>query len=120
MKCDRCGSEITVPTGSGGTGYATTDKGEKVCYKCCAVEDEQYMKDHGVNTLYLSNGKITNWPGTLQYPANRIHESRHNLGHTRVDVWFYGPDNKIWHGVNIGDNQILRCKRTQRAVFPRY
>ena len=35
----------------------------------------------------------------------------------RLDVWFYGPDGYIWHGVQYGDNtQIVHCKRSSERV----
>lgn len=38
--------------------------------------------------------------------------SRNNFGAQRMDVWFraFGAN---WHGVNVGDNDILRVKKTK-------
>lgn len=58
---------------------------------------------------------VSNWPGTLKFDvhAGAIKRGHHNIARTRVDVWFRGPDGFTWHGVNIGDNMICRCKRTK-------
>lgn len=32
----------------------------------------------------------------------------------RTDYWFTGPDGKNWHGVNIGDMDLVRCHRLKR------
>lgn len=59
---------------------------------------------------------VSNWPGSLQVAIPiPPRKSRHNFGLWRLDFWF--PfEGFWWHGYNIGDNQIARCKRTKRAV----
>lgn len=53
----------------------------------------------------------TNWPGTLRIPAGIKHAPRAGgFGANRVDAWFEYQGAR-WHGVNRGDNQILRCRR---------
>ena len=94
------------------------------CYKCCADREKTRMLDTGRATLYLTRETIagghvrhfaTNWPGELKFRVHTISKGRHNIARTRVDVWFIGPDDKPWHGVNIGDNDILRCRRVQHG-----
>ena len=103
----------------------------KVCYDCCSKHDLAYMKREGKIVLYITerrsvdiNGelqrtptRITNWPESLSFPVNRYHYSDHNMTgpNGRLDVWFH-HDGHTWHGVNIGDNMILRCKRTQEKA----
>lgn len=127
FKCADC--QITAPVQTaGGTGYATLRNGRKVCYACCAVRDRADMEKTGRALLYLTHETerrgpqhadevriyyATNWPGTLRIRiGGAARHSRNNFGAQRTDVWFRhaGAD---WHGVNIGDNQILRCKRTK-------
>ena len=73
------------------------------------------MTEHGRIMLYLSNGEVMNWPGTLRFPAH-VRKGRHNIAGSRYDVWFAGPDGFQWHGVQYGDNtQICHCKRTKQV-----
>lgn len=77
------------------------------------------MKRTGRATLYLvdtqaSLGRpwaVQNWPGTLSMPVHHSRTGRHNIARRRVDVWFTGPDGAPWYGVNIGDTQIIHCRR---------
>ena len=52
------------------------------------------------------------WAATEKdkFRCQNARQSRHNIGRTRIDVDFY-IDNERWHGINIGDNDILRAKR---------
>lgn len=126
--CADCHQTKPVKT-DGGTGYGEWN-GDKVCYDCCAIRDRKDMTETGRAVLYLSkanekdtapngfNGSkgvsrwvVTNWPGTLRFNAY-VKTGRHNIGRTRCDAWFTGPDGKQWHGVQIGEwSQICRCKR---------
>ena len=102
--------------------YGKDNEGNKVCIECCGVRDKADMIETGKATLYLTMDKdgsnfITNWPGTLKIvlPSGAIRKGRHNIARTRYDVWFYGPDQKPWHGVQYGENtQIIHCKRIKK------
>ncbi len=126
-----------------GTGYACGDaepvnkpdfplpplkRGEQVerskalCYPCCGKNDEAAMIRDGRAVLYLVSRSparvewhVTNWPGTLDLETTERRYSKHGggFGAQRTDVWFTGPDGKPWHGVNQGDNQVLRCRRVK-------
>lgn len=118
-----------------GTGYAQCTKSEtlalphgakltipegKICYECVARWDTAYMFTHGKNGLYLKGHKdidgtlhdcvVTNWPGSLSIPCRVISRSRNNMGAQRIDVRFKFQGAE-WTGTNIGDNDIVRCKR---------
>lgn len=101
----------------GGTGYGQDKDGNKVCYACCAIQDRKEMDETGKFVGYLSKGKdekweFTNWPGTLRFPAN-IKKNNHNWHNTqRTDCWFV-VDGFVWHGINLGDMQICRARRTK-------
>lgn len=97
--------------------FGFNSQNQPVCYDCCGVEDEKYMRKNGIHgSLYLTNdGKVCNWPNTLSFPVEYQRIGTHNWGCVRTDVWFNGPDGHVWHGVNIGDNEICRCKRTRRV-----
>lgn len=90
-----------------------------ICYPCCAENDRRDMIATGRAVLYLVDSQasvgraytVQNWPGSLSLPVRYSKSGRHNIARRRVDVWFTGPDGAEWHGVNIGDNQILRCRR---------
>jgi hypothetical protein len=57
---------------------------------------------------------VSNWIGTFKVPAY-VKSSWHNFAGKdgRRDVWF-SLDGERWHGVNIGDSQIVRAKRLKR------
>ena len=97
-------------------GFAYDDAGQMFCYDCCAKNDIEQMRRTGKAILYLNEKtrEVTNWPGTLRLHCGAPKKSWHNRAGRdgRVDVWF-DFDGATWHGVNIGDNQILRCKRTK-------
>jgi len=140
-KCERCGREITRGATDLGAGFAlvgTRGRNAVVCYACCAEMDKLYMRRRGETTLYLvkvhapeglglgsdwphmeTDGRkyrweVTNWPGTLRFRCG-VKVGRHNMSGKRFDAWFsFGG--REWHGVNIGDNQLLRCRRTKRPA----
>lgn len=117
-----CG-HAAVPKPIGGTGYAETSNGARICYACCAQRDRETMIVEGTSgglPLYLSqrpaDGRwmVGNWPGTLSFPVSYHSKSRHNIATTRYDVWFNGPDGYLWHGSLYGENTlIVHCKRTR-------
>lgn len=116
--CADCGKTIEPPANSCGTGYGTARDGAKVCYECCGKRDAADMRQSGRATLYLSgklgvDARVTNWPATLVFPVGSFKTGRHNVAGFRFDVWFRGPDNATWHGVQYGRNtEILHCRRT--------
>jgi len=112
------------------TGYGIDADGKKHCYQCCAENDRKTMRDTGKICLYLCpndslksqpqwNGsgshKVTNWPGSLEFPTHYIKTGRHNIAGVRYDFWFQF-EGEQWHGVQYGDNtQIAHCQRTKTA-----
>lgn len=122
--CDRCASTNAINV-SGASGYANTDKGETICYQCCADDDRDYMLKHGKIALYDTNwgptgtnlGSVSNWCGTLEIPIVRRSRSSHNIARYRYDVWFK-YNGHVWHGVRYGDNtQIVHCKATLERSY---
>ena len=111
--CDLCQKEIVSEKYS--PGYGTNEQGQKVCYTCCGVQDEQYMYDHNKVMLYLvqntdESWQVTNWPGTLRIDVQLPRKGHHNIAGTRYDVWFTFAG-KHWHGVQYGEwTQICHCK----------
>ena len=77
------------------------------------------MTDNGRIALYLtkdgSGYVISNWPGTLKFPAAIHWTRRHNWWSvSKVHyVRFIGPDFAVWSGKNLGDMEICHCKRTK-------
>lgn len=119
--CHDCGRVLPVQT-EAGTGYARFSEGDHlVCYDCMAIRDRADMESTGRAVLYLSEGgtkanplapfHVGNFPGTLEFPVYGVTKSFHNFAGVdgRRDFYFraFGRE---WHGVNIGDNQIARCK----------
>lgn len=101
-------------------GYALCDTGEKICYKCCGVQDAvrlSALKGKEKMYLYLSfnkekkNYEITNWPCTLIINPTRIHIGKHNIAGVQTHVWF--RFNHEWfHGGNFGQHsQVLTVRK---------
>ena len=76
------------------------------------------MLKHGQGMLYLTKGTdgiawyASDWPSIHKVPIRTRRTSFHNFAgqNGRTDVWFQLGGSE-WHGINIGDNQILRVKR---------
>ncbi len=118
FKCADC-KRIKQSTDAMTTGYGSFGKSKrKVCFECCGKREARDMAKTGKATLYLVSKKdgyhVTNWPGTLDIRAGYVKRGGHNIGRTRFDAWFSFAG-ATWHGVNIGDNDILRCKRLKAA-----
>lgn len=100
-----------------GTGYGLDTQDNRSCYACCARQDIADMREHGAITLYLTGdrSRVTNWPGSLSFPVLDVVKHAHGggFGAQRTDCDFIGPDGMLWHGVNRGDMDILRCKRVK-------
>lgn len=78
------------------------------------------MTQTGKGLLYLVSDKdgrnvIQQWAGKVVAYPQTLRKSWHNMagknGRTDVSFSFAGFR---WHGVNIGDNQILRCKACKK------
>lgn len=77
------------------------------------------MRQTGRGVLYLSknaDGKwiVTDFTGKFTMQPLSVKKSGHNMA-DRFDAWFRF-EGFVWHGVNIGDNEILRCRRTKTAA----
>lgn len=72
------------------------------------------LVESGRGILYWDGRNVSNWTGSISLPADRVSSSWHNMAGKdgRTDVWFR-INGVRWHGVNIGDNQILRVKRVK-------
>lgn len=119
-----CGHEPN-PHSEHTTGTARMNDGNVICWDCAAMRDLGRMLLEGNSRslpLYLSkkddgNWHVSNWPGTLSFAPYAIRKGHHNIGRTREDVWFNGPDGYVWHGICIGEwTQICHCKRTALKV----
>lgn len=79
------------------------------------------MSKTGKAVLYLraENPKgaysVGTWEGSFRFPVCQYRASRNNWNAPRMDVWFVVGVER-WHGVNIGDNEIVRCKRTKEKA----
>jgi hypothetical protein len=115
--CSRC--EKTLPVSEeGGTGYVNVlDSEDLICYDCQGLKDAGRMLDGERMIMYFIEGdpcKIVNWPGTLQFIPFLVHAGTHNIAKIRIDAWFIGPDGCEWHGICIGDSQLMRVNRLKR------
>jgi hypothetical protein len=87
--------------------------------------DLQLLKETGKGILYVSpdparNGYgflMSTWVGAIIAHSLLARKSWHNMAGKdgRLDVWF-NWDGSNWHGINIGDNQILRVKRLKEKA----
>ena len=117
--CDRCNKPIFREKDGFTTGYGTNQQGEINCFACCGEIDMISLQTGTTWFGYVNTdtGMISNWPGTLNIKARYIKRGRHNIARTRYDVWFsvQNPDGtrSEWHGVNLGDMEVLRCKRVK-------
>jgi hypothetical protein len=112
------------------TGYGTDAAGNRHCYACCHAQDVKNATETGRMTCYLTDytggkldtgrdrARISSWPGLELGKVTGIvrHPRGGGMGAQRTDVWFIGPDGQKWHGVNRGDNDILRCTRLKVRV----
>ena len=100
------------------TGYGTFN-GKRHCYDCCANNEKKWMIEKGRTALYLMQyddkpWEVTDWSGKLRFKVTSRRVGRHNWGLKRYDVWFTGPDGRLWWGVQYGDNtQLVHCKATR-------
>ena len=128
--CADCKIEKThkIEGGCGGVGYAVREDGSKICYLCCATHDKKHMTETGRITLYLTGDletggrftptEISNWPGTLKFNVLSWRLGGHNWNIPRYNVWFIGPDRRIWYGVHSGYNsQLIHCKQTKHTGY---
>jgi hypothetical protein len=128
--CAKCGKHKEVKE-NGGTGYGINNQEQKICYECCAIDDQEYMDTHDRYTLYLTykvthnaytdqygnkfgerrEYEVTNWPGTLRYKCC-VKKGNHNMTGSRYDVWFKDKSGNNWHGIQYGKNtQLCHCKK---------
>lgn len=121
LRCDECLSAlpINLPGHFGGVGYAIGRQGESFCYACCAKHDRANMVADGKSVLYLAkqddgSWAVTNWPGSLSFPARGVRKMRHPWARHALIAYFTGPDGRTWSAKNIGDSQIAHCRRLAR------
>jgi len=77
------------------------------------------MKRGEPQALYLfgnatigENTQVGTWDSSHKWHCFQTRHSQNNWGAKRIDVWF-NFDGHTWHGVNIGDNDIVRCRRNK-------
>ncbi len=113
FKCSQC-HRIRQSTSAYTTGYGRDMRNCRICFTCCGSNDKRDLISKGKGVLYLSNrdGKysVINWPGTLRIPVSSYSRGSHNIAGSRLDVWFQ-LNGQTFHGVNLGDNDILRVRR---------
>ena len=107
----------------------------KLCTTCNEREEMKFMRKYGVVDLYLwyevKDVKATpasttsirmNVPvgvgmwtsNDYVFPVIAWNTGKHNICGDRIDVWFRF-DGEIWHGWNVGNHDIVRCKRTKKT-----
>lgn len=121
--CTQCKKEIVFDTANGvGTGYGTYYVGDKICYPCCGINDENRLLGLGIGekmSLYFDEDGIKNWPGTFHIPRYKSKVGNHNIAGNREDVWFNYFNKKTnerqyYWGVVYGDwTEICHIKRVK-------
>lgn len=112
--CACCDKDITHHSGHT-TGYAQCDN-KKYCFDCCGDYDRRCLETENSYILYLTedNGiwRITNWPGTLCFPA-RYGRSFLHFGRVKaIRVYFEDHKGNSWRATQYGDDtQVARCKK---------
>lgn len=113
--CHNCGQTKPINY-AGGTGFARYLRAMddfKLCYQCCAIGDALTMAGSDSIVLYLHDGKVSNWPGTLSFVPSSITKGRHNMARFQYSVRFTAFGNE-WTGRQVGDQtEILRCRRVK-------
>lgn len=73
----------------------------------------RHMNRRGWRLRVLADDElmVTDWPGRHKWQPHHYSIGAHNIAGSRLDVWFTDEHGREWHGINIGDNQILRCTR---------
>lgn len=84
--------------------------------KLLSTMEWESAQKNGRAMLYLheQDRKVSTWTGSHSAPVYHMRKSWHNMAGKdgRTDVWFM-LGGRRWHGVSIGDNQIVRCKATR-------
>lgn len=106
--CDKCGNNC-IAKGSA-TGYGVDDKGNKLCYPCCAQLERDQMDETGKIILYLDekNRKVTNWTGELSYSVRSLTKHKDNKGAT---AYFRDHNDNLWCAVRRGDMDACRARK---------
>lgn len=113
--CSQCG-EHKIHEDSLTTGYATDNKGDKICFACCGLNDAKQLeelKPKEKMCLYLDTKQktLSNWPGTFKIDLGYIKEGGHNIAGKRYDTWIWYKGAR-YHAVQYGDNtQIAHIRR---------
>lgn len=138
FRCDRC-NKIWDNREKSVTGYGRTDTDQIHCFRCCGEEDVKTMTETGEIVLYLTfkteeykvwsgsqyvtashliPDQLTNWPGSLRFNIVSWSKGDHNWGIDRYDLWFKGPDNRVWYGRFQGSwTQLTYCKSTKHTGY---
>jgi hypothetical protein len=94
-----------------------------ICYTCAALYEKRDMILDGRWTGYLFHSWktpeermttkptiIANWTGHLSFVISKAIIKVHS-----IEIWFRGPDGKIWHGKGgeTPNNDKIECLRTR-------
>lgn len=110
------------------------------CLSCNLVKLNKLLKDQNKITLYLKepskdetdkyydsipNSKIVIREKYYELSTSihlvarsyRFYTTKHNWGGKRLHLWFRDIHGTIWYGFNIGDNDIVYCRKTKMKRF---
>jgi hypothetical protein len=114
--CDNC-KQLRTNTSTFSTGYGRNAEGEKICFECCGLHDNQALralKPGESMHLYFTKGELINWPGSFRIKPYAVTHGRHNIGRVRTDAWFKFNHHE-YHGVQIGvNNEVMRVTRVKK------
>lgn len=129
FRCVRCRALKPLRTHHDQPNYGrpSVRSSRKVCPTCCAGMLREFMRARGRAKLYLAKEHNGSWSvcdflGELRFPVTRmVDHTRNAFGRRavspRVDVWFNGPDGRVWQAYQKGDdNTVAHCRRTRRTV----
>lgn len=112
--CHQCKQQKPIQN-TGGTGYATDNDENKICYDCCGINDAEnlkFLKIGETATLYWDGGNIINWPGTLKIPVKSpgIWVTGFKRKTTHIEFIYAG---QYYKALNTDNNQIARIRRVK-------
>ena len=87
--------------------------------KLLAQAEWESLIKHGRGVLYYDGRHVSDWAGVHKVPKGYAKVSSQFVPNAwspcqRVDVWFTVPDDGThWHGIQRGDNSLLRVKRVK-------
>jgi hypothetical protein len=118
------------PGYSGGSGYATTPEGKRICYPCADDREREHLRTDDRIVGYLQvydrtivsyNGgiyrynpggsKVTTWPGGDLMRVTSLKRTRHNIGGFIFRLTAIDVHGQHWYGTSPGPGMYCRMRK---------